>query len=389
MDIYTGMVLAALIFLASLVSVELGISAAIIEITLGVAAGNFLHLQQLDWVKYVASFGGILLTFLVGAEVDRKVMREKAKESFLIGSISFLAPFLGTMFVCRYFLHWDWSAAKLAGVALSTTSLAVVYAVLVETGLTHTEIGKIIMAATFVTDFGTALGLSLLFIAPNINTVWFAVVSVGIIALSPRIASRLFERYGERVIEPEIKPIFLILLVLMVFAQVGSSHAILPAFVLGLVLSHLFHGNRSLQRKIRVVAFAFLTPIFFMNGGMNISLRLLWANAALFGILMAVKLVTKFAGVYPLSRLFIPREATYTTLLMSTGLTMGTISSLLFGYQAGIINQAQFSVLVAVVVASAVFPTFLAQRYFHPHHLLEAPGGEVDPELLESIAQNR
>ena len=131
-----------------------------------------------------------------------------------------------------------------------------------------------------------------------------------------------------------------------------------------------------------MVAFAFVTPIFFMNGGMNISVRLLWANAALFGILMAVKLVTKFAGVYPLSRVFLPREATYTTLLMSTGLTMGTISSL-FGHQAGIIIQAQFSVLVAVVVASAVLPTFLAQRYFHLHHLLEAPGGEVDPEVLE------
>jgi Kef-type K+ transport system membrane component KefB len=381
MGIYTGMVLAALIFIASLVSVELGISSAIIEITLGVFAGNFLHIQQLDWVKYIASFGGILLTFLAGAEVDRKVMREKARESFLIGSISFLAPFLGTMFVCHYFLHWAWAPARLAGIALSTTSLAVVYAVLVETGLTNTEIGKIIMAATFVTDFGTALGLSLLFISPNINTVWFAALSIGIIAVLPRIAPYLFRRYGERVIEPEIKFIFLILLVLMYFAQVGSSHAILPAFVLGLVLSHLFHGNRSLQRKIRVVAFAFVTPIFFMNGGMNISLHLLWANAALFGILLAVKLATKFVSVYPISRLFLPREATYTTLLMSTGLTMGTISSL-FGYQAGIINQAQFSVLVAVVVASAIFPTFLAQRYFHPHHLLEAPGGEVDPELL-------
>ena len=273
MDIYTGMVLAALIFLASLVSVELGISAAIIEITLGVLAGNLIHVQQLDWIKYIAGFGGILLTFLAGAEVDRKVMREKAKESFLIGSISFLAPFLGTMFVCRYLLHWSWAPAKLAGVALSTTSLAVVYAVLVETGLTRTEIGKIIMAAaTFVTDFGTALGLSLLFISPNINTMWFAVISIGIVAGSPRIAPRLFRRYGERVIEPEIKLIFLILLVLMFFAQVGSSHAILPAFVLGLVLSDLFHANRSLQRKIRVVAFAFITPIFFMNGGMNISL---------------------------------------------------------------------------------------------------------------------
>jgi len=243
MDIYAGMVLAALIFVASLISVELGISAAIIEITLGVLAGNFLHVQQLDWVKYIASLGGILLTFLAGAEVDRKVMREKAKESFLIGSISFLAPFLGTMFVFRYFLHRDWAAAKLAGIAPSTTSLAVVYAVLVETGLTNTEIGKTIMAATFVTDFGTALGLSLLFISPNINTVWFAVISIGIIAVSLRITPILFRRYGDRVIELEIKLLFLILLVLMFFAQVGSSHAILPAFVLGLVLSHLFHGN--------------------------------------------------------------------------------------------------------------------------------------------------
>lgn len=147
------------------------------------------------------------------------------------------------------------------------------------------------------------------------------------------------------------------------------------------MLSPIFHGNRELQRKLRVVAFAFITPIFFVNGGLNISLPLLWANGGLFLVLLAVKLMTKFAGVYPVSRLFIPREAIYTTLLMSTGLTMGTISSV-FGYQTGIINQAQFSVLVAAVVASAIIPTFFAQRFFHPHHAFEAMGGEVDPELL-------
>jgi Kef-type K+ transport system membrane component KefB len=149
------------------------------------------------------------------------------------------------------------------------------------------------------------------------------------------------------------------------------------------VLSPLFHGSRELQRKLRVVGFAFITPIFFINGGLNISLPLLWANATLFLLLLAVKLVTKFLGVYPLSKLFMPREAAYTTLLMSTGLTMGTISSL-FGYQAGIIDQAEFSVLVAVVVASAILPTFVAQRFFHPRHALEALGSEVEPELLET-----
>jgi Kef-type K+ transport system membrane component KefB len=179
----------------------------------------------------------------------------------------------------------------------------------------------------------------------------------------------------------------LLLLVLMYFARLGSSHAILPAFVLGLALSPTFHSDRQLQRKPRVVSFAFITPIFFVNGGMNISLPLLWGNIGLFLFLLGVKLSTKFVGVYPVSKFFMPREATYTTLLMSTGLTMGTISSL-FGYEAGIINQAQFSVLVATVVASAIVPTFVAQRFFHPHHAFEAMGGEVEPELLETRYDN-
>ena len=383
MDLYQGMALAALIFLASIISVELGLSAAIVEITLGVVGGNFLGLKQLEWVKFIAGFGGILLTFMAGAEVDVRVMRERAKESLLIGSLSFLTPFLGTMLLCRHVLGWGWQPAELAGIALSTTSLAVVYAVLVETGLTNTGIGKIIMASTFVTDFGTAAGLSILFVRPDIYTLWFVGISVAIVALAPLVSPWFFRRYGSRVIEPEIKLLFLLLFVLMYFASVGASHAILPAFMLGFVMSPVFHGNRELQRKLRVVAFAFVTPIFFLNGGMNISLPLLRDNLGLFLLLLAVKLVTKFVGVYPISKIFIPREATYTTLLMSTGLTMGTISAV-FGYQAGIIDRAQFSVLVAVVVASAILPTFVAQRFFHPHHAFEAVGGEVEPELLDA-----
>jgi Kef-type K+ transport system membrane component KefB len=384
MELYVGMVLFALVFLASLISVELGLSAAIIEITLGVIGGNFLGLEQLEWVKYIAAFGGILLTFMAGAEVDLKVLRNKAKESLLIGSLSFFAPFLGAMLVCRYVLGWGWQAAELTGIALSTTSLAVVYAVLVESGLAKTEIGKIIMASTFVTDFGTAAGLSLLFVSPNVNTLWFSLVSVAVIAAAPWAAPWFYRRYGDRVIEPELKLLFLVLFVLMYFADLGMSHAILPAFALGLVVSPLFHSNRKLQHKLRVVAFAFVTPVFFVNGGLNISLPLLWSNIGLFLLLLGVKLATKFVGVYPLSKLFMPREAMYTTLLMSTGLTMGTIGSL-FGYHAGIINQSQFSVLVATVVASAIVPTFFAQRYFHLHHALEAEGDEVEPELVEEL----
>lgn len=369
-DPYIALMIGLLIFLGSLVSVETGISVALIEITLGVIGGNFLKISSTPWLTFLAGFGGILLTFLAGAEVDVVILKEKAKESLIIGGISFLAPFLGTIAYCHWVVHWTWNASIIGGIALSTTSLAVIYAVLVETGLTHTEIGKVIMASCFITDLGTALALSLLFAEFNLYTLLFAMVSILVIFILPKVSPFLFKRYGERVIEPEIKFLFLILFLFIYMAKVGSSHAILPAFVTGLVLSSQFSQNRVLQRKLRIIAFGMITPFFFINGGMNISLRLLFQHFGLFAVLFGVKQVTKIAGIYPFARRYLPREAMFTTLLMSTGLTMGTISSM-FGLTSGIINQGQFSVLVAAVVASAVVPTFIAQKWFYPSHIME------------------
>lgn len=368
-DQYIALVIGLLVFLASLISVEAGISVALIEITLGVIGGNFLEISSTPWLTFLAGFGGILLTFLAGAEVDLVILKGKAKESLLIGGFSFFAPFLGTIVYCYWIAHWSLNAALIGGIALSTTSLAVVYAVLVETGLTNYEIGKILMASCFITDLGTALALSLIFAEFNVFTVVFAGVSIVVIFMMPKISPSIFKRYGERVIEPEIKFLFFILFLFIYVSKLGSSHAILPAFVAGLVLSKTFSENRVLQRKLRVIAFAMITPFFFINGGINISLKMLVQNFGLFALLFGVKQVTKIAGIYPFARKYVKKEAMFTTLLMSTGLTMGTISSM-YGLSSGIINQAQFSVLVAVVVMSAVLPTFIATKWFYPSHIM-------------------
>src|SRR5438132_3551256 len=361
----------------SIASVELGVSVALVEISLGVVAGNVLGLTSPPWMDFLAAFGSILLTFLAGAEVDPRVMQEKLKESVLIGGLSFAAPFFGAWFFCAWVLGWSTPAAQIAGVALSTTSLAVVYTVLVETGLTLTPLGKLIMASMFVTDFGTALALALLFIRPPWLLVPFLGVSVLVIWTMVALQPWFFARYGERVIEPEIKGAVAALLVLMFFADKAQSHAVLPAFALGLALAHIFHEHPELTRRFRVVAFALLTPFFFLKGGMNVSLKLVWANVGLLVLLFAVKQATKIAGVYPLAKRWVPVNAMFTTLLMSTGLTFGTISSL-YGLNAGILDRAQFSVLVTVVVASAVIPTIIAQRWFHPE---KAPrSARVRPE---------
>src|SRR3989449_154851 len=359
-------VLAAVVVVSSMISVELGLSVALLELGLGVVAGNLFNLDpNQDWLVFVASFASIVLTFLAGAEIDPDDFRERLGTSLAIGLVSFAGPFVVASLVAYRLLDWTVKASLIAGTALSTTSLAVVYAVLVETGLNATKIGKLIMSACFVTDMGTALALSAIFIKPNAWFPLFLIVSVGLIAVLPKIAPWFFGRYGDRVIEPEIKLVFVCLFVLMVLADAAKGHAVLPAFVLGLVMARHYQQHRTEQDRLRDVAFALLTPFFFLKGGLNVSLGAVVANLGLLAVLLAAKIVPKAAFVAPLARRAAPRHAAFATLLMSTGLTFGTISSL-YGLNAGIIDRTQFSLLVTVVVLSAVVPTLVAERSFLP-----------------------
>lgn len=359
-------VLAALVVLSSMISVELGLSVALIELGLGVIGGNVFSLDpNSDWLVFIASFASIVLTFLAGAEVDPDDFRERFGASVGIGLISFVGPFVVAGLVAYGVLGWTTKASLIAGTALSTTSLAVVYAVLLETGLNSTRIGKLIMSACFVTDMATAIALSAIFIKPNAWFPVFLVISIALIFALPKIAPWFFRRYGDRVIEPEIKLIFVCLFALMVTANAAKGHAVLPAFILGLVMSRHYQQHRQEQERLRVVAFAFLTPFFFLRGGLNVSLGAVFANIGILGLLFAAKMVPKISLILPLARRYVPEHATFTTLLMSTGLTFGTISSL-YGLNAGIIDKTQFSLLVTVVVLSAIVPTAIAQRWFSP-----------------------
>ncbi len=377
-------ILAGAVLLASMVSVEVGISVALVELALGVALGNVLHLDpNASWLAFIAGFASVVLTFLAGAEVDPDDFRERFWASIAIGVVSFFGPFVAATLVALGPLGWTTKASLIAGTALSTTSLAVVYAVLVETGLNTVRVGKLIMSACFVTDMCTVIALSAIFIKPTVWFPVFLVASVALIVLLPRLSPWFFQRYGDRVIEPEIKLVFVILLALMVLGNEANGQAVLPAFVLGLAMSRHYQRHQEEQRRLRVVAFAFLTPFFFLRGGLNVSLTAVFANLGVLGVLAVAKMVPKLTLLYPLARRHASPNATFTTLLMSTGLTFGTISSL-YGLSAHIIDRTQFSLLVTVVVLSAIVPTAIAQRWFSPpepsehrHHLLPPEPSEI------------
>jgi Kef-type K+ transport system membrane component KefB len=352
---------------ASLISIWAAISVALIEIMVGAVAGNVIGLPLSPWVNYLAGFGAILLTFLAGTEVDADVVRRNFGASVGVGFVSFLGPYLGCLLAARYLLGWSWPEAQIAGIALSTTSVAVVYAVMVETGLNKSELGKIILAACFVTDLGTVLALGIVFANFNIWLIGFAAATAVAAWLLPKYAPWFFAKVGHRVSEPQTKFVLLVLFLLGGIATSVGSEAVLPAYIIGMVLAPAFQHEHELAHRLRVMAFAILTPFYFLKAGSLIEFNALVAGAGLIALFLALKMLTKFAGILPLTRVFRfkRRDGIYTTLLMSTGLTFGSISAL-YGLTNNIIDQRQYTILLTTVIASAVVPTLIAQRWFLP-----------------------
>jgi Kef-type K+ transport system membrane component KefB len=308
-----------------------------------------------------------MLTFLAGAEIDPVSLRKHWKPSLAIGAVSFLLPFLGAFGFCKLVLDWPLHGAEIGGVALSTTSVAVVYAVMIETGLNREDLGKLILAACFVTDLGTVLALGGLFATYGLLLLVFVAVTVATLLVLPRATRYVVDHTGHRVSEPEVKFLLVVLFALGGLATAAGSEAVLPAYLAGLVVAGAFMNDRVLMDRIRSIAFALLTPFFFLHAGLLISAPTLASGAGVIALLFGVKMAAKLLGVWPTaSALRIPkRERTYMTLLMATGLTFGSISAL-FGLTHHLIDRTQYTELVTVVLLSALLPTLVAQQLFRP-----------------------
>ena len=377
-----------LALVATLLSIWLRVATALSEIVVGIVAqlvlGTLFGAAALgadqSWITFLAGTAAVVLTFLAGAELDPEVMRRNWKEASSIGVISFLAPFLGCAAVAHYVLHWSVNASWLAGIAMSTTSVAVVYAVMLEFGFNRTDYGKTVLAACFITDLGTVVALGLMFSPFTHKTLVFIAASVIAFAVLPWLTPRIFKRFGERPSEVETKFLLLCMFGLGALALWADSEPVLPAYVMGMMLAGSVGRNHVLVRRLRTLAFGFLTPFYFIRAGSYVSVPALIAAPAAFLIFLLTKVMTKMA-VYPVTRTFgSPKmEGMYTTLLMSTGLTFGSISAL-FGLTHNIVDGDQYSALIAAVIGSAVVPTLIANAFFLPRHLLGAPAPERNPK---------
>jgi glutathione-regulated potassium-efflux system ancillary protein KefC len=358
-------------------------SAALLEICVGALAAWVIDSQfgpgtmggHEPGLQLLASIGAVLLTFLAGAELDPRTMRTKFREVTVVGLVGFLGPFVGCAFVCRYWLGWDLRASLLGGIALSTTSMAVVYAVMLETGFNRTGFGKGVLGSCFVNDLGTVIALGLLFAPFSWRTAVFAAGTAGVLSLMPWATSRLTGLYGHRTAAIRSKWIILVLTGLGGLAFWAGTEAVLPAYLVGMVLAGSAGRDEAFIRRFRTLTIGFLAPFYFLRAGSLVSLPALAVAPLALLALLAGKVASKILGLYPVIGVFWRRrnERWYYTLMMSTGLTFGTISSL-YGLSHGIVTRTQYSLLVAAVIGSAVIPTLIAGYVFFPRHLLPGRG---------------
>jgi Kef-type K+ transport system membrane component KefB len=385
----------ALAVVSTILANRLKISMALMEICVGALAGyaaaRWFDPEMLkpnaDWIKFIASSGAILLTFLAGAELDPATMRTKVKEVSVVGLMGFFAPFLGCAALAHYILGWDPRASLLAGVALSTTSMAVVYAVMLEYGFNKTEYGKGILGACFINDLGTVIALGLIFAPFTYKTLIFIGACVVAFMALPAITGRLTRIYGNRTAAIRTKWIVFVLFALGALALWSGSEAVLPAYIAGMVLAGSVAKDEFFMRRLRTLTIGFLTPIYFLRAGFLVSIPAVMAAPLVFLALLGGKVASKIFGLYPVIGMFrqSKKERWYYTLLMSTGLTFGSISAL-YGLTHGIVSRNQYSFLIAAIIASAVVPTIIANMAFLPEHLLAAPLADEEIPQLDSMS---
>jgi len=202
-------------------------------------------------------------------------------------------------------------------------------------------------------------------------------VSALVLAFFPFLTHLLTRIYGYRTAAIRAKWVVLVLLGLGALAYWSGSEAVLPAYIAGMLLAEFAAREDQWVKHMRTLTVGFLTPFYFLRAGTLVSLPTLVAAPLVFLILFGGKVASKIFGLYPVIVPFRKErsERWYYTLMMSTGLTFGTISSL-YGLSHGIVTQGQYSFLVATVIASAVIPTLIANFMFMPHHLLPGRGKE-------------
>ncbi len=351
------------IVLAGIMSTEFIISAAVLELIAGVIAHNVVGISHMEDLELFANLGIVCLMYVAGLEIDFDRLRNSLGPSTAIGFLSFFIPFASVLAVCTIALGMETKAGLLCAIALSATSIAIVYPIIKVYGMDAT--GRQILSAVMITDLFSMLALSLEFTDFTLPTVGIVVGLIIFSQMFPFFGKKIFAKYQGNPVELEFKVILFIMLGIAIASENAGIESAMVAFLLGMITSQVVVEHANLQRKFRFIVFGLFSPIFFFTVGLKIEVGMILDNIPYFLIFLVTTFVGKFIGTYLPAKRFMPHEAAFMGVLFVSPLTIGIVTATL-GKTENVISDDIFAPLVGAIVASAVISGVLVRKMRPP-----------------------
>lgn len=361
-------IISAFIVGSGVIALEMGITTAIAELIAGVIAHQLITFESTEVIEILADIGILTLMYVAGLEIDLDMLRQSFKPSLVIGSFSFIFPFISIVLLSKYLLPFiidqpfTMEQTLLTGIALSTTSIAIVYPILRQSGAPDKE-RKMILSAAMITDLLSMSALGILFLT------WSNIL-VALIAglflftfLFPFFGGRIFKYYKGNVAEFEFKIILLLLLVVAIASEKAGIESAIIAFLLGMITSGVVVKHEDLEIKLRGLVFGFFAPIFFFSVGFSMAIMNFIDNILLLLTFLITCFVTKYVGTYLASKRYVPSSAGHVAALFNSRLSLGIIAAVL-GLKSGIFSQGIYSAIIGAVVLSSILSSFMCRRRF-------------------------
>ena len=358
-----SLIVSVLIILAGIFALELGFSSSILEIVAGVLASNILNLENLSWLDFLSNLGLLGLMFFAGLETDPELMRKHLHKSLFIGFCSYFFPLVSIFYVTHYILKYSSEASLLIGIALSTTSLALVYPLLKEKRILRLPAGQILLAGAMVVDISSMLTMSFLFEGINIYNLLFSVALLLLLVRLPKWGERLFDRYARNSIEFKTRFIVVMLVGLGFLSETVHINEAVLAFTTGILFAEFMKKDYVTERKIKALIFGFLAPFFFFKAGYSVKLSVVSLKVVLLSLFLGIiAFGTKYIGtVYATANLFKGAVYKLAGLFFNMRLTFGIVASL-FGLKKGLIDEETYVALLLIIVATSVISSIVSHR---------------------------
>jgi len=358
-----SLVVVVLIIFSAVLALEISFSPSIFEIIAGSIAANFFHMSDLKWADFLANVGLLGLMFFAGLESDIKLLKKNFLKALIIGFSSFLIPFILIFLVTKFIFFYSLKASLLISIALSTTSLALVYPLLKDRKMLHLSAGQILLAGAMVVDIISMFSLSFVFEGINIENILFLFMLLIFMFVLPKFGAKLFNRYKDNHIEFSIRFIIAILIAIgFLSKEIHINEAVL-AFALGIFFSDFFRKNNNLEKKLRAIIFGFVAPFFFFKAGYSIKLdvinfKVLFLSLILGIIAFSMKYLATVIATKPFFKKTVYKIA---GLFFNMRLTFGIVSSI-FGLEFKIIDINTYISLLLIIISTSIFASILMKK---------------------------